>query len=73
MGTKHLRKGYTSKRTWVKTLTSNRNSSKPFTERAGCSASNPIGVDESKVTSQFALIWAHSLCLRAPEQASSQA
>jgi hypothetical protein len=25
-------------------------------ERAGCSASNPIGVDESKVTSQFALI-----------------
>jgi hypothetical protein len=25
-------------------------------ERAGCSASNPIGVDESKVTSQLALI-----------------
>jgi len=42
-------------------------------ERAGCSAINPIGVDESKVTSQFALIWAHSVCLRAPEQASSPA
>src|SRR5215467_5028912 len=48
------------------TLTSNRNFSKLYTQTASCSASNPIGVDESKMTSQFAPIWAHSLCPRAP-------
>jgi hypothetical protein len=65
-----VRKGYTSKRTWGQDLDIKQEFLKALHGKSRL-FSVVSEMDESKVTSQSALIWARSLCLRAPGQASS--